>query len=84
MKGMTEIRVQQNVLDGGHMMVMTETPEKPKWFRFVNVDKKAVKKWDELTPRQKQRASLKMPRKISSGKKKKEMFIAIPVKPNDD
>jgi hypothetical protein len=84
MKGAKEIKVQHNVLDGGHMMVMTETPEKPKWFRFVNVDKKAEKKWDELTPRQKQRASLKMPRKISSGKKKKEMFIAIPVKPNDD
>ncbi|MFL6645632.1 MAG: hypothetical protein ACJ8GM_15150 [Paraburkholderia fungorum] len=30
MKGATEVKVQHNVLDGGHMMVMTETPEKPK------------------------------------------------------
>ncbi|WP_025601332.1 hypothetical protein [Burkholderia sp. WSM2230] len=66
------------------MMVMTETPEKPKRIRFVNVDKEPEKKWEELTPRQKQRESLKMPRTISSGKKKKELFIAIPVKPDDD
>lgn len=30
MKRMTEIRVQQNMLDGGSMMVVTETPENPK------------------------------------------------------
>ncbi|WP_315967649.1 plasmid replication protein, CyRepA1 family, partial [Burkholderia multivorans] len=37
MKGMTEVRVQQNLLDGGNMMVVTETPEKPKQIRFVEV-----------------------------------------------
>ncbi|WP_175809026.1 plasmid replication protein, CyRepA1 family [Burkholderia cenocepacia] len=63
MKGMTEIRVQQNVLDGGAMMVVTETPEKPKRMRFVNVDKKPAKRWEELTPRQRRRELLATLRK---------------------
>jgi hypothetical protein len=63
MKGMTEIRVQQNVLDGGAMMVVTETPEKPKRMRFVNVDKKPAKRWEELTPRQRRREFLATLRK---------------------
>jgi hypothetical protein len=83
MKGMMEIRVQQNVLDGGAMMVVTETPEKPKRMRFVNVDKKPAKKWEELTPRQRQRESLKTPRNVALAKKKK-VFITVPLKTIDD
>ncbi|MFM0420023.1 plasmid replication protein, CyRepA1 family [Paraburkholderia aromaticivorans] len=82
MKGMTEVRLQQNVLDGGTMIVVTETLEKPKRIGFVNVDKKPKKKWGELTPLQRKRELLKLPRKVAPDKK--EIFIAIPVKPIDD
>lgn len=83
-KGMTEIRVQENVLDGGVMMVVTETPKKPRRIRFVKIDTKPAKKWEDLTPRQKQRESLKMRRKIVPIKKKKEMFVTVPLKAIDD
>lgn len=64
MKGMTEIRVQQNMLDGGNMMVVTETPEKPKRMRIAQVDEKPVKKWEDLTLSQKQRELRKNPTKL--------------------
>ncbi|WP_186082944.1 plasmid replication protein, CyRepA1 family [Burkholderia gladioli] len=60
MKGMTEIRVQQNVLDGGAMIVVTETPEKPSQFRVVQ--DKPGKKWEVLTPRQHRQELLKATR----------------------
>jgi len=58
MKRMTEVRVRRNMLDGGDMMVVTQTPEKAKRMRFVNVDKKPVKRWEKLTPRQRRRELL--------------------------
>ncbi|WP_219847861.1 hypothetical protein, partial [Burkholderia multivorans] len=42
-----------------------------------------AKKWEDLTPRQKQRESLKMRRKIVPIKKK-EMFVTVPLKAIDD
>ena len=62
MKGTTEVRVRQNLLDGGSVMVVTETPDNPKRIRFVNVDEKPAKKWAKLTPRQRRRELLKAPR----------------------
>ncbi|MDI9700124.1 hypothetical protein QM312_29720 [Burkholderia cenocepacia] len=86
MKGMTEIRVQHDVLNGGNMMVVTETPEKPKQFRFVQVN--PGKKWEGLTPRQRRQELLKTPRTpkyqpIEPNPFDKDEGI-IPLKPIDD
>jgi len=88
MKRMTEVRVQQNLLDGGDMMVVTETPEKPKRMKFVNVDTKPAKKWEELSPRQRRQELLKTPRTpkpqpIEPNPLDREEGI-IPLKPIDD
>ncbi|MBR8382576.1 hypothetical protein KDX26_09285 [Burkholderia cenocepacia] len=87
-KRMTEIRVQKNLLDGGNMMVVTETPDKPKRIRSVNVDTKPAKKWEELTPRQRRQELLKTPRmpkpqSIDPNPFDREEGI-IPLKPIDD
>lgn len=86
MKRMTEIRVQQNMIDGGSMMVVTETPEKAKQTRFVT--DKAGKKWEDLTPSQQRRELMR-----NSGKLKPQPIEPnpfdhdegiIPLKPIDD
>jgi len=88
MKRTTEVRVQQNLLDGGNMMVVTETPEKPKRMKFMNVDTKPAKKWEELTPRQRRQELLKTPRTPKSQPVEPNPFDRdegiIPLKPIDD
>lgn len=90
MKSMTEIRVQQNMLDGGDMMVVTETRDKPKRMRSVKVDEKPAKKWEDLTPRQRRQELLKTPRKLKSQPVEPNPFdmdegiITIPLKQIDD
>ncbi|MFD1555421.1 plasmid replication protein, CyRepA1 family [Paraburkholderia silviterrae] len=62
-KRMPEIRVQQNLLDGGSMFVVSETPEKPNRLRFVKLDKQPAKRWEELTARQRRQELNKTPAK---------------------
>ncbi|HDR9338333.1 hypothetical protein NIB78_07255 [Burkholderia multivorans] len=87
-KRMTEVRVQQNLLDGGNMMVVTETPEKPRRMKFVHVDAKPAKKWEELTPRQRRQELLKTPRTPKPQPIEPNPFDRdegiIPLKPIDD
>ncbi|AXK64746.1 plasmid replication protein, CyRepA1 family [Burkholderia sp. IDO3] len=88
MKGMMEVRVQQNLLEGGSMMVVTETPEKTKRMKFAKVDRKPVKKWEELTSHQRRQELLKtrrMPKfqPIEPSPFDRDEGI-IPLSPSDD
>jgi hypothetical protein len=70
------------------LMVVTETPEKPRRMKFVNVDTKPAKKWEELTPRQRRQELLKTPRTPKPQPIEPNPFDRdegiIPLKPIDD